>query len=125
MRDEIHPVWSKQETLPATRQFENQPPLVSQDSVASNHTGGDRTPKGFGVLGLVNAIAGKLLGKFLKVLLRQGNLIFAPSRESQEQLGERPEIVADDGGLLHLRHAALLVAVDSAEPKDETSGTGK
>src|SRR3974377_1546552 len=89
-------------------------------SVCRSDRSRDRVTKGLGVLRVVNSVSRKFFGKLFEIFPGEGILLFAPSREGQENLGGGREILDVVRVFLHLRQAEWLIARDSAEPEKET-----
>src|SRR5258705_11743036 len=86
---------------------------------------GDGAPQGFGVLGFVHRIAGKLLGECLQVLDCQFVLFFAASRESEQDHGKRLQVISIFSGLFHFGHAQGFIAMDAPKPQNKSCGSGE
>src|SRR6266513_1595506 len=77
------------------------------------------------VLGRVEWARGKFLAQFAQEFLRQVILFLPSSGQRQQYFCKRLQVPSVFNGLSHLLHTELLVAMNSAEPQDESRAAGK
>lgn len=94
------------------------------DSVGRAYGRGDRLAHGLGLFRFIHGVARKFFRELFEIFLCQRIHLLAASGKSQQNLREGLQVMAVIGGLLHLRHAQLLVPMNAAEPQYKAGRSG-
>src|SRR5437879_5309596 len=104
-----------------------QPSRWTESALTSSgmHLCWNRAAHGFCVLRCVEGARRKFLAQFAQEFLRQIILLLPARGQRQQDFCKRLQVPSVFNGLSKLLHAEFLVAVNSAEPQDESRPAGK